>query len=72
MCFSGNIYINVKDWENREYAPYVNAINKDYLSFAGSGNCINNGKFYINTLNPSVTWRSWFVKHEHNQRKNVE
>lgn len=71
-AFSGNIYINVKDWENREYAPYVNAINKDYLSFAGSGNCINNGKFYINTLNPSVTWRSWFVKHEHNQRKNVE
>lgn len=65
--FNGNISINVRDFENRTYQPYVAGIvglsNNVKLS-----NNVSQGTFNLSNLNTDVSWTKWFKKYHHNQK----
>lgn len=65
--FNGNISINVRDFENRTYQPYVAGIvglsNNVKLS-----NNVSQGTFNLSNLNTDVSWTKWFKKYHHNQQ----
>lgn len=70
--FNGLIHIYVKDWDSRNYQPYIGGIAGFKESGAKITNCTFAGIFEIDCLNPDVSWWSWFVTHHFNQQENVK
>lgn len=69
--YNGLIYIDVEDWNNKDYAPYVGGI-IGYVS--GNTTLIANtftGSFDIDNLNPEVKTGLFGWGEEHNQQQNV-